>query len=215
MTKMLESLSGQVDVEFFEYDRPPVEPLQTVRAWVDAAIRMACSEPLVMSLATSNGSAEVSMRMMATSRFSDRGLVFATHANSRKGRDISATKRGCALYYWREIGRQMTLAGTLHRLEDEEANSLWYARNPGLHTMTSVSRQSEILVDPSDLREKDEQLTKSLIHRESPLPRPASFVAFELVADSVEFWSACSDRMHKRLRYEREEGSWGHVRLQP
>uniref|UniRef100_UPI000A5AC168 pyridoxine 5'-phosphate oxidase C-terminal domain-containing protein n=1 Tax=Pseudomonas aeruginosa TaxID=287 RepID=UPI000A5AC168 len=59
--------------------------------------------------------------------------------------------------------------------------------------------------------------------RRHPLPRakrttpphPPGYCLFELCLESVEFWGNGTERLHERLRYDRDEGGWKHRYLQP
>jgi pyridoxine/pyridoxamine 5'-phosphate oxidase len=91
-----------------------------------------------------------------------------------------------------------------------ESDELWFARATPLHAMSTVSRQSEPLAHPAVLRAEAARLGEIGV-----LPRPARFAGYRLTPAAVEFWSASSDRLHRRLRYDRDGSGWTVVRLQP
>lgn len=74
-----------------------------------------------------------------------------------------------------------------------------------------VSRQSEELVDLAAIRAEIDRMAEI----GGVLPRPQSYVAFLLRFDGVEFWANGEDRLHQRLRYDREGDGWSVRRLQP
>lgn len=103
------------------------------------------------------------------------------------------------------------MSGPVKRLDDHDCDDLWDARPAPLHAMTTASRQSEPLRSADALRAEATRLASA----SGPLPRPDRFAGYQLRAAAVEFWCASSDRLHRRLRYERDTGDWHVTRLQP
>lgn len=210
-TSRLESLSGEVGLDFPEYAAPPPEPMGLLSRWIEQAVARGVREPLALALATADAGGRASTRMVAVIEATDRGLLFASHSTSRKGRELSATGWASGVLYWRETGQQLILSGTVEQCADAESDLLWSGRPVPLHAMSTASRQSEPLADPAALRAEARRLAAT----GEALPRPARFVGYRLQPVTVEFWSADSERLHRRLRYDRTEGEWRAGRLQP
>lgn len=189
----------------------PSDPISLAQNWFKAAVEHGVSEPGVLALATVSAAGRPSNRVVQTIRLTDRGLVFASHTNSPKGRDIAATGWASGVLYWRETRRQLILIGQVEQLSDAESDDLWYARAPGTHPMSVASCQSEPLEDEGLLRD----LVRCLGEADEPLPRPATWVGYQLVPSTVEFWEDAPDRLYWRVRYERDGTGWTHTRLQP
>lgn len=206
-----ESLTADTDLGFPEYAAPPAEPLDTVLRWMAQAVDGGVREPRSLALATADAAGRASTRTITFVELSGRGLVFTTHRSSRKGRELAATGWASALFYWRETGRQMTLAGAVSELPPQESDALWAARPVPLHPMSAASRQSEPLPDPAALRAAADRLAAD----GSALPRPDRFVGCLLVPEEVEFWASSPDRLHRRLSYRRRAGTWDVTALQP
>jgi pyridoxamine 5'-phosphate oxidase len=49
----------------------------------------------------------------------------------------------------------------------------------------------------------------------APVPRPDAWRGYRLVPDAIEFWTRGAHRLHLRERYERRQGRWRRVLLQP
>jgi dihydrophenazinedicarboxylate synthase len=211
VSSRFESLTGTVDRPFPEYDAPPADPMDLVRGWVRSAVEEGVREPLALALATSDGRGHVSNRIVAIVDVSGEGLLFTSHSTSRKGQEIAETGWASGVLYWRETGQQLIVSGPVGPVPEPESERLWFARATPLHAMTTVSRQSEPIEDLAEMRTEGERLAAAGV----PLPRPARFVGYRLVPSTVEFWSAASDRLHRRLRYERDRTGWRTVRLQP
>ncbi|MFE2933483.1 phenazine biosynthesis FMN-dependent oxidase PhzG [Streptomyces sp. NPDC059278] len=210
-TSRFESLTGDVEVPFPEYENPPPEPLGLLGRWLDEARRTGVREPRSLALATADAHGRPSNRIVVISAFDDRGLVFASHSTSRKGRELAVNAWASGVLYWRETSQQIVLSGPVERLDDKESDALWAARPVPLHSMSAASRQSEPVHDLEVLRERARRLAEPGL----PLPRPARFAGYVLRPADVEFWSARPDRLHHRLRYVRVGDGWQTSRLQP
>ncbi|MFI6252294.1 phenazine biosynthesis FMN-dependent oxidase PhzG [Streptomyces sp. NPDC051016] len=206
-----ESLSGESDLAFPEYDTPPPDPMELARRWIAGAVARGVREPLALALATADEDGRASTRMVAVIEVTDAGLVFATHRTSRKSRELSATGWASGVLYWRETGQQLIVAGGTAPLPDAESDALWSARPVPLHAMSAASRQSEPLADVAALRAAAARLAAT----GTALPRPARFTGYRLRPAEVEFWCADPDRLHRRLRYDRRDNGWHPSRLQP
>ncbi|MEU6402553.1 phenazine biosynthesis FMN-dependent oxidase PhzG [Streptomyces sp. NPDC046985] len=206
-----ESLTGEVDLDFPEYDAPPAEPMDLVRRWVGEATAREVREPRALALATADSRGRASNRVVSVTDVTARGLVFTSHSTSQKGREIAATGWASGLLYWRETGQQLVLSGPVAPLSDADSDALWSGRPIPLHSMSAASRQSEPLPDAAALRAEADRLAAP----GTPLPRPARFVGYLLAPVAVEFWCADADRLHRRLRYDRDDRGWRTSRLQP
>jgi dihydrophenazinedicarboxylate synthase len=209
VSSKFESLTGTLNQDFPEYDRSPQDPLDLAARWIAGAVEEGVREPLALSLATTDAMGHASNRIVAVLDYTMGGLTFTSHATSRKGREIAETGWASGLFYWREIARQLVLSGPVRRLPDGESDRLWRARATPLHAMSTVSWQSDPLTDTEELRRAAELLGTTA------QPRPERFVGYRLAPDSVEFWSAAADRLHRRLRYDRTPTGWRVARLQP
>lgn len=209
-----ETLTATVAVDFPEFTKPPAEPLGLLADWLDDSVTRGVREPRALALATAGTDGRTSTRIVALNSLNDTGIVFITHRDSRKGRELAANPWASGVLYWRETSQQINLAGPTRLLPAAETEALWFARPVFTHAMTSVSRQSrplDTLQEFEELRAKALQLGADL----EPLPCPKTFVAFHMELASVEFWANGTDRLHERLRYDRTGDHWQISRLQP
>jgi pyridoxine/pyridoxamine 5'-phosphate oxidase len=209
MSSKLESMTGKVDVPFPEYDAPPGQPIALAQSWFHEAIREQLREPRSMVLTTANSTGLMSSRVMGILGFPDEGISFATHGCSRKIMDARSTQLACGHFYWKELGRQLSVSGKLLDQGRAAAVEEWNRRPVPLHSMSTASRQSEPLVSHAEL------LATAHALEGGPLPCPERFVIYLLVPQAIEFWSSSSDRLHRRLRFERSNARWECTRLQP
>ncbi|MFB7929728.1 phenazine biosynthesis FMN-dependent oxidase PhzG [Streptomyces sp. NPDC056039] len=195
-----------------EFTAPPAAPMDLLRTWFDSAVANAVREPGALALASADARGHASNRIVQVLDVRTTGLVFASHSDSRKGRDLAETGWASGVFYWREAGRQVIVSGPTRPLPDEESDALWAARPVATHPMSVASRQSAPLLDEDALREQARDLGRD----GTALPRPGRWLGYLLEPASVEFWQADPrDRLHMRLRYERDGSGWRTGRLQP
>ncbi|GGY27943.1 phenazine biosynthesis FMN-dependent oxidase PhzG [Streptomyces djakartensis] len=195
-----------------EFTAPPAEPMELLQAWFDSAVADAVREPGALALATVDAHGHASNRIVQVLGIRTTGLVFASHSDSRKGRDLAGRGWASGVFYWREAGRQVSVSGPAGPLPDEESEALWAARPASTHPMSVAAHQSAPLLDEDALRKQARELGRD----GSALPRPDRWLGYLLEPASVEFWQADpEDRLHRRLRYERDGSGWRTGRLQP
>jgi pyridoxamine 5'-phosphate oxidase len=211
-TSDFESLTGQLDLSFPEYEAPPLEPIMLVLDWLAAAAERSVREPRALALATADRRGRPSTRIVELTEVNLRGLVFATHTTSRKSREIAETGWASGLLYWRETGQQISVGGPVEQLTDAESEAMWSRRPAPLHPMSTASHQSDPIEDPATLLAEADRLAAV----GAPLPRPDRFAGYRLIPTEVEFWAASANRLHRRLRYDRHgHDGWHTSKLQP
>ncbi|CAK2533249.1 pyridoxamine 5'-phosphate oxidase [Vibrio crassostreae] len=206
----LESLTGRLNLPFQQYENPPDSPKEIINEWITQARSGDVREPDAYTLATCNAASEITMRTMFPIGIDGEVMLFATHSCSRKGSDIRESGIASAHIYWREIGRQLSLSGTMVLADESIAEASWNARDAAYDPLSVVSHQSEILHDffsfSRDVKEYENQ---------GKQPKPKRFVVYTLKINRCEFWSATQDRIHQRLVYTLTEKGWFCERLQP
>lgn len=210
MNSIFESTTGTVKLPFPEYDASANNPISLGQKWLKEAIDEKVREPRAMVLATVGSSKIITSRVMAILEFTNMGIIFATHKSSRKIRDSEDISFACGHFYWRELSRQLSISGKIRQLDRERAVKEWDKRPIPLHSMSTISRQSEPLVSYEKLLAAAQEL-ESL----GALPCPDGYAVYILEPQAIEFWSSSPNRLHKRLRFERTKAGWGGIKLQP
>ncbi|MBN3190064.1 MULTISPECIES: pyridoxal 5'-phosphate synthase [Pectobacterium] len=205
-----ESMSGKTNTDFLHFHAALHDPIARARAWVKEAMDEKVREPRAMVLTTANEQGEMSSRVMAILDFTAQGILFATHSCSRKIQDVQGSSLACGHFYWKELGRQLSVSGHVIAMPHEVAIDVWNQRPVPLHAMSTVSYQSQPLLDCHKLRAAAEEL-----ENKGPLPCPERFSVYQLIPQSIEFWASSSDRLHRRLRVERGQDKWRSTWLQP
>jgi pyridoxamine 5'-phosphate oxidase len=186
--------------------------LEQLRVWLGEAAELL--EPNAMVLGTAGADGRPSARTVLLKGLDERGLVFYTNLDSRKGRDLRANPYASLLFPWVELQRQVALAGRVEEVGPGESDAYFATRPYGSQIGALASPQSEVIAGRDVLeRARDELLAR---HPEGgPVPRPPHWGGLRLVPDEVEFWQGRPDRLHDRLRYRRDGERWVVERLAP
>lgn len=205
------TLSGDSALHLPEFNAPPEDPVELLRAWLDAADGVV-REPLAVALATANEVGQPSSRIVLLKGLSSDGaLIFTTSRDSRKGRDLERNPLAAMTFYWRETLQQVNIAGRVQRVDDLLSDAYFAERPVAAQATTTVSQQGRPLVDEQALQESAEQM----VDAGEPIGRPATWGGYRLDPTSIEFWHGNSSRLHRRLAYLRSDDRWLHRRLQP
>jgi len=172
-------------------------PLEYFERWMSQAIAAGVEQPHAMTLATAAPAA----RTVILKNLDERGFWFASSSDSPKGRELDADPRAALLFYWRELGRQVRIVGTVER-GSAEASAADF-RERGVHARAGVlaGHQSE----PVETAGRD--IGNATTRAESG-EISADWITYCVVPQTVEFWQASTTREHTRLRYERRENDW-------
>lgn len=188
------------------------DPLRQFQAWFEEAARAGLRAPEAVALATATPDGRPSVRMVLLKGADDRGFVFHTSYESRKGRELDANPRGALLFHWDPLGRQVRVEGRIVRIDPEESDAYFATRPRGGRLAVWASRQSEPIAS-RDALEAEFAAAASRFGYE--VPRPATWGGFRLVPHVYEFWQHREDRLHDRLRYDRAGDGWRIARLAP
>ena len=188
------------------------DPLVQFAAWFADASKVV-RLPEAMAIATADAEGRPSLRMVLCKGWDEDGFIFHTHYDSDKARDLAANPVAALLFHWDPLGRQVRIEGTVDKVSAEESDSYFETRPRGGQIGAHVSQQSRPIGSREELDARVAALTAEYEGR--PVTRPDSWGGFRLRPDSYEFWQGRDDRLHDRLRYNRDGDSWKIERLQP
>ncbi|MFF3754595.1 pyridoxal 5'-phosphate synthase [Streptomyces sp. NPDC002018] len=197
----------------FDPDTAPGEPLALFRRWFTEAARAGQPEPHTMTLATADERGRPDLRTLTLHDADSRGWHFATHATSRKGRHLAARPEAALGFYWPAQARAVRVRGAVHSASREESETDLRVRSTGALASALVGRQSEVLGSVEELARASEAAWERA--RREPEAPVASWTAYVLVPDEVEFFQGDTRRRHVRLRYRREGDGWVRELLWP
>ena len=196
-----------------ESDTHP-NPIEQFRTWFDEALAANLHEPNAMTLATSTPHGRPSVRVVLLKGFDERGFVFYTNYEGRKGEELEANPYCALLFYWGELERQVRVEGRVGRLPDEESDAYFAGRPRGSQLGAWASEQSRPVKERGALEERLRELEAEYEGRE--VPRPPFWGGYRVEPEVIEFWQGRENRLHDRLRYRRSgNGGWRRERLQP
>ncbi len=188
-------------------------PLTQFRTWFELA-RQRELDPTAMALSTVNAEGQPSGRMVLLKGLDDRGFVFFTNYDSRKGHELAANPRASVLFYWATLNQQVRAEGQIERVSAAESDAYFASRPPDSRLAALVSPQSQVIASRSALDERFADALEQFPAAE--MSRPTFWGGYRLIPSAVEFWQGRPNRLHDRLRYERQpDDSWGRVRLAP
>ena len=188
------------------------DPIAVAQAWLDEA-RGVVTEPQAMTLATATPDGQPSARVVLLRGLDDRGLVFFTNRESRKGQELRRNPRAAVVLHWWELGRQLRVEGVVEEVSEEESVAYWETRPRGSQVTAWVSRQSRELADRSELDARVAEAAERFA--DTAVPLPPFWGGYRVVPETIELWTHRDDRLHERVRYERDGGGWRRALLAP
>ncbi|HUP94016.1 MAG TPA: pyridoxamine 5'-phosphate oxidase [Burkholderiales bacterium] len=189
------------------------DPIAQFRRWFDEAVQGSLPMVNAMTLATVNANGQPSARIVLLKGIDERGLVFYTDYESRKGRELSANSRASLLFYWIELEREVRVEGAVEKTSAAESDEYFASRPVGSRLAANASSpQSAILAGREALEQRYREVQQR--YGEAP-PRPSGWGGYRVVPQAMEFWQGRPNRLHDRLLYTKAAGGWNIVRLAP
>ena len=189
-----------------------VDPFKQFHAWLAQALEAKVLEPTSMTLSTVDEEGNPSGRIMLLKALDERGFVFYTNYQSRKGAQLAARPSAALTFFWKELERQVRVEGEIEKVSAAESDEYFASRPLGSRHSAWASAQSSPVPGRRILEEALAAAEKK--HGANP-PRPPRWGGYRLVPDSIEFWQGRPNRLHDRLLYSRSGGTWTIGRLSP
>ena len=190
----------------------PIERFRSVYALAEKIDRAVIREPNAMALATVEGG-QPSVRIVLLKAFDERGFVFYTNYEGRKGRELLGHPKAALCFYWPPIHIQVRVEGEVTKVSDEEADTYFATRDRGSRIGAWASRQSRPLESPTALDERVARYEREFAGRD--VPRPKFWSGFRVAPERIEFWKGKPNRLHERHLYTRDGDGWRIETLYP
>jgi pyridoxamine 5'-phosphate oxidase len=188
------------------------QPLAQFDQWFNEAIRAEIPEPNAMTLATVNHNLRPSTRIVLIKGYDERGLVWYTNYDSRKGQELAGNPYAALQFHWVELERVVRIEGRVEKVSAEESDAYYQSRPLESRLGAWASPQSQVISGRTVLvSEAAKYGAKFLLNP----PRPPHWGGYRLVPDQWEFWQGRRSRLHDRLRYRQLDGAWVRERLAP
>ncbi|MDN7509132.1 pyridoxamine 5'-phosphate oxidase [Burkholderia multivorans] len=197
-----------------EADAAP-DPFAQFDRWFNEALAAKLPEPNTMTLATVGADGRPSARIVLVKGVDERGFVFFTNYESRKGRDLAAHPYAALLFYWIELERQVRIEGRVEKTSADESDRYFASRPVGSRIGAWASEQSAVIDSRATLEAREKAFSER--YGDDP-PRPPHWGGYRVVPDTLEFWQGRPSRLHDRLVYTRDAAAphgWTISRLSP
>jgi pyridoxamine 5'-phosphate oxidase len=195
-----------------EADAGP-DPIALFERWFGEARSAGVPEPNAMTLATVDDDGTPDARAVLLKEFDARGFVFFTNYGSRKAKDLARHPVAALCFAWLPLERQVRIRGTVAKVSREETETYFRTRPRGSQLGAWASEQSAVLDGRAMLEARLAELEEEYAGREVPVP--PHWGGYRVSPASIEFWQGRPNRLHDRLRFVNESGTWRRERLSP
>jgi pyridoxamine 5'-phosphate oxidase len=166
-----------------------------------------------MVLATVDKAGRPSARAVLLKGADERGFIFFTNYDSRKGHELAENPNAALTFYWADLERQVCVAGAVSKLSHDESETYFKSRPRGSRLATWASNQSDVVADRAMLDAKWNEMAAKF---PGDVPLPPNWGGYVLKPERIEFWQGRLNRLHDRFCYTRQgDNSWKLERLSP
>ena len=189
-------------------------PIKQFAKWYDEVIAQGVSEQdaTSMTLATATKAGKPDARIVLLKSFDDSGFVFFTNYESRKGQELAENPQACLLFYWSKVWRQVRVEGSVEQVSAAESEDYFQSRPLGSKIGAWASNQSGVIESRDVLEQRYAELSERY---GADVPRPPHWGGYRIRPELIEFWQGRDNRLHDRLRYRLQDGTWVIERLGP
>jgi pyridoxamine 5'-phosphate oxidase len=189
------------------------DPVAQFHLWFAAARAAGIEHPETAAVATATPDGRPSCRMVLVKAVDERGFVFFTNYESRKGGELAANSRAALLFHWEAQERQVRVEGPVRRTARDQSVVYAHSRSRQSQLSALASAQSRPVGSREVLEARVAELAAA--HPEGELPVSERWGGFRVAPERVEFWQGGIARLHDRFVYEPAPGGWTITRLQP
>ncbi len=192
---------------------PWSEPFDLFQSWMRDAAAKEVNDPDAMNLATVDARGRPSSRMVLLKAVDEKGFVFYTNLESRKGGEIAGHPFVALCFHWKSLRRQVRVEGPAEPVGETEADEYFASRARGSQIGAWASQQSRPLESRFALEKRVAEFTAKF--GLGKVPRPPHWSGFRVPPERIEFWQDKPFRLHDRAVYTRAEGGWTVEKLYP
>ena len=189
-----------------------LNPFELFANWYDLAIETEINDPNAMTLSTISNN-QPSSRVVLLKSYDEKGFVFYTNSNSKKGKSISENNNIALNFHWKTQNRQIRIEGQAKIVSSEIADSYFNSRPRGSQIGAWSSNQSAELRARSELIDNIKKFEKK--YEDQDIPRPSHWNGYLVKPQLIEFWQEMPFRIHDRVVYTLFNNKWKIKKLYP
>lgn len=190
----------------------PENPFDLLKTWLDDAVKLEIKDANAFVLSTAIDG-QPDSRVVLIRDITEKGIHFYTNYGSKKSKDLEMNSKAAVNIFWADLDRQIRMKVEVQKLSETLSDDYFKTRPRKSQIGAWASVQSEELESREKLEEILDEL--ELKFEGNEVPRPDFWGGFELVPSYFEFWQGRPSRLHDRVVYESDNGSWGTKRLYP
>lgn len=190
------------------------DPLKTFGAWLEMAKAAEINDPNAMNLATADAKGRPTNRMVLLNGLDERGFVFFTNGQSRKGDNLAINPFAALCFHWKSLRKQVRIEGPVEVVSDKETDAYYNSRPRQSRIGAWASQQSRRLEKYSDLQDAVKKYETEFEGRED-IPRPTYWKGYRVIPERIEFWIDGEFRLHKRYVFEKSGNGWNTYMINP
>src|SRR3954468_1096398 len=118
------------------------DPFVQFRRWFDAAVAAQLPTVNAMTLATVDERGRPAARIVLLKEVDERGFVFFTSYDSRKGADLAAHPFAALVLFWEPLHRQVRIEGAVEQVDGAASDAYFASRPRGSQIGAIASPQS-------------------------------------------------------------------------
>ena len=192
-----------IDICFEELDNP----IDLFKKWFSKAEESEINDPNAVAVATSNKDNQPNVRMVLLKGLSDKGFVFYTNFNSKKGSELKENLKASMCFHWKSLRRQVRAIGRVEEVSPKEADDYFNSRPYKNRISAWASSQSQTLDKRETFLDKIKEY-ENKYPDQNKVPRPSHWSGWRLLPEEIEFWVDGDGRIHERLSYTKKKGKW-------
>lgn len=194
-------------------DSVKADPIEQFKDWFAEAFAAAQPDAEALTLSTATPGGRVSARIVLLKGCDERGFVFFTNYESRKGLELANNPYAALTFYWHTLNRQARIEGKVEKVSPEESERYYQTRPRGSQLGAWASPQSQEIVSREVLEQRVAEVAARF--ETEPIQCPPFWGGYLLRPDSIEFWQGRESRLHDRILYTWQNDGWRITRLAP